>query len=148
MKEIEERNKRIRVEEELRDTIGEKDREIEGFRNKVEELEKVAGEKKHESVDWSAEKLSLQKALKESEEKAKGFESKNIRLREEAVETEKKIKALNEKAVEIVDRDLNGIQRERHEVKLQWPIVAAGAGSTVAVFGAAALIYVYCSKQR
>ncbi|CAJ2634100.1 unnamed protein product [Trifolium pratense] len=148
MKEIDERNKRIRVEEELRDKIGEKDREIEGFRSRVEELEKVAGEKNHEIGDWVNEKLSLEKALRESEEKAKVFESNIIQLRNEAGEAEKMIRSLNEKAVEIVDRDINGndgIEREGgNERKLQWPIVAAGAGSTVAV---AALIYVYCAKR-
>ncbi|XP_004491345.1 peroxisomal and mitochondrial division factor 2-like [Cicer arietinum] len=148
MKEIEERNKRIRVEEELRDKIGEKDREIEGFRLKVEGFEKVAADKKDESGEWYKEKLSLEKALKESEEKAKAFELNIIQLREEAGEAEKIIRSLNEKAVEIVDRDLNGIHGEEDDCKLQWPIIAAGAGSTVAVVAAAALIYVYCGKRR
>ncbi|MCI65941.1 hypothetical protein A2U01_0087199, partial [Trifolium medium] len=64
-----------------------------------------------------------------------------------AGEAEKMIRSLNEKAVEIVDRDINGNGTEReggNERKLQWSIVAAGAGSTVAV---AALVYVYCAKR-
>ncbi|KOM50334.1 hypothetical protein LR48_Vigan08g116100 [Vigna angularis] len=45
-KEIEERIKRIRFEEEMRDRVDEKEKEINGFKQKLVELEKVTAEKK------------------------------------------------------------------------------------------------------
>ncbi|BAT89809.1 hypothetical protein VIGAN_06087900 [Vigna angularis var. angularis] len=43
-KENEERNKRIRFEEEMRDKVDEKEKEINGFKQKLVELEKVTAE--------------------------------------------------------------------------------------------------------
>ena len=74
-KEIEERNKRIRFEEETRDKIDEKEREIKGYRQKVEGLEKVAAEKKTELDELVKQKLRLEESLRESEEKVTGLES-------------------------------------------------------------------------
>ena len=148
-KEIEERNKRIRFEEETRDKIDEKEREIKGYRQKVEELEKVAAEKKTELDELVKQKLRLEEALRESEEKVTGLESSILQLRKEAKEAERVIISLNEKAVETVesiDRGLNGVHSEGKGLKLQWPVVAAG--STGAVVAAAAVIYVCYGKRR
>ncbi|KAL2665856.1 hypothetical protein AAZV13_02G246600 [Glycine max] len=149
-KEIEERNKRIRFEEETRDKIDEKEREIKGYRQKVEGLEKVAAEKKTELDELVKQKLRLEESLRESEEKVTGLESSILQLREEAKEAERVIISLNEKAVETVetiDRGLNGVHGEgKKGLKLQWPVVAAG--STGAVVAAAAVIYVCYGKRR
>lgn len=45
MKEIEEKSKKIRVEEELREEIDEKEKEIRGVRHKLEKLQKAATER-------------------------------------------------------------------------------------------------------
>lgn len=150
MKEIEERNKKIRVEEEMRDKIDEKEREIKGYRLKIEELEKAVVEKKSELEELVREKLSLEKAVRESEERALSLESNIVQLREEAGEAEKVIRSLNEKAVETVNRDVNGIHGGEGKglkgLKMEWPVVAAG--STGAVIAAAAVIYVCYGKRR
>ncbi|KAK7300139.1 hypothetical protein RJT34_10974 [Clitoria ternatea] len=146
-KEIEERNKRIRVEEEMREKIDEKEREIKVLRQKVEELEKVAAAKKSELDEVVNKKLRLEDALREAEEKAKSLESNVLQLREEAAEAERVIVSLNEKAVEVtIDRGVNGSHAEGKGLKLQWPVVAAG--STGAVVAAAAVIYVCYAKRR
>lgn len=148
MKEIEERNKRIRVEEELRDKIGEKDREIEGVKQKAEATERTSAELMQETSEWVKEKLILEMALKESEEKTKSLELNIVRLREEAEEAAKLIKSLKEKPV-VVPRNVNGTQSEGKGLKLEWPVLAAAAaGSTGAVVAAAAAIYMYSGKQR
>jgi len=147
-KEIEERNKRIRFEEEMRDKIDEKEKEIKGFKQNFEELEKVAAEKKSELEESVKQKLKLEEALREREEKVTVLESSILQLRKEAKEAERVILTLNEKAVETVeniDRDLNGIGGERKGLKLEWPVVA---GSTGAVVAAAAVIYVCYGKRR
>ncbi|RDY00442.1 Peroxisomal and mitochondrial division factor 2, partial [Mucuna pruriens] len=158
-KEIEERNKRIRFEEGMRDKIDEKEREIKDLRQKVEELEKVAAEKaeleelvkqkvrlEEALEELVKQKLKLEEALRESEEKAASLESIILQLREEAKEAERVIISLNEKAVEAIDRGVNGIHGEEKGLKLQWPVVAAG--STGAVVAAAAVIYVCYGKRR
>ncbi|XP_047182095.1 LOW QUALITY PROTEIN: peroxisomal and mitochondrial division factor 2-like, partial [Vigna umbellata] len=73
-KEIEERNKRIRFEEEMRDRVDEKEKEINGFKQKLVELEKVTAEKKSELEELVKQKLKLEEALRESEEKVAAFE--------------------------------------------------------------------------
>lgn len=152
-KEVEERNKRIRVEEEVRDKIDYQDKEINLYKQKVKELEKAAAEKKSE----------LEKALRESEEKVTSLESDVILLREEAGEAEKVIRllsekageaekvirSLNEKTVETVRSGVNGMHGDEGKglkgLNLQWPVVA---GSTGAVVVAAAAIYVCYAKRR
>ncbi|OIW02852.1 hypothetical protein TanjilG_29628 [Lupinus angustifolius] len=146
-KEVEERNKRIRIEEELREKIDEKEKEILSLRKKIDVLEEGdAAGKKSESEEWNKEKLNLQEALRESEEKVRNLESKVALLREEAGEAEKVIGSFKEKAVEIVNGSVNGTQGEEKGLNLQWPVVAAG--STGAVVIAAAVIYAFYAKRR
>ncbi|OIW04214.1 hypothetical protein TanjilG_00774 [Lupinus angustifolius] len=150
-KEIEERNKRIRVEEELRAEIDAKEKEILGLRKKIDELDEAddAAGKKSDSEVWNTEKSILQEALRESEEKVKNLELNFARLRDEAGEAEKVIGSLKEKAIDIVNRDLNGTHGEEKGLtglNLQWPVVAAG--STGAVIAVAALSYACYAKRR
>ncbi|KAK7276773.1 hypothetical protein RIF29_17919 [Crotalaria pallida] len=147
-KEIEERNKRIRVEEELRENIDGKEGEISVLKRKIGELEEAeAAAKKSTSEEWNKERSNLQEALRESEEKVKNLESSVARLQEEAGEAEKVIKSLNERAIEIVNGNVNGIHGgEGKGLNLQWPVVAAG--STGAVIAAAAVFYVCYAKRR
>ncbi|KAK7372846.1 hypothetical protein VNO80_06234 [Phaseolus coccineus] len=166
-KEIEERNKRIRFEEEMRDKIDEKEKEIKAFKQKFEELEKIAGEKKSELEKFEElekiaaqknseleesvkQKLKLEQLLVESEKKVTVLESSIVQLREEAKEAEKVILSLKEKAgktIKNIDRGVNGIDGEGKVLKLQWPVVAA-AGSTGAVVAAAAVFYVCYGRRR
>ncbi|ESW13385.1 hypothetical protein PHAVU_008G191300 [Phaseolus vulgaris] len=160
-KEIEERNKRIRFEEEMRDKIDEKEKEIKAFKQKFEELEKIAGEKKSELEKIVAQKnseleesvkqkLKLEELLTESGKKVTVLESSIVQLREEAKEAEKVILSLKEKASETIkkiDRGVKGIDGEEKVLKLQWPVVAA-AGSTGAVVAAAAVFYVCYGRRR
>lgn len=166
-KEIEERNKRIRFEEEMRDKIDEKEKEIKAFKQKFEELEKIAGEKKSELEKFEElekivaqknseleesvkQKLKLEELLTESGKKVTVLESSIVQLREEAKEAEKVILSLKEKASETIkkiDRGVKGIDGEEKVLKLQWPVVAA-AGSTGAVVAAAAVFYVCYGRRR
>ncbi|KAE9606328.1 hypothetical protein Lal_00013560 [Lupinus albus] len=146
-KEIEERNKRIRIEEEKRETIDEKEREILSLRKKIDELEEGdAAGKRSELEEWNKEKLNFQEALRESEEKVSILESKVAQLREEAGEAQKVIGSIKEKAVEIVNGSVNGTQGEEKESNLQWQVVAAG--STGAVIVGAAVIYACYAKRK
>lgn len=147
-REIEEKSKKIRVEEEMRDKIDEKEKQIRGFTQKIEELEMIVVEKGSELETWVKEKLNLEEALRESEEKARNMESNIAQLRENAEEAEKVIRTLKEKAVEVVNTAVNGVDDEVKGLKglnLQWPAVAGTVG---AIAAAAAVIYVCYGRRR
>ncbi|RYR28054.1 hypothetical protein Ahy_B01g052152 [Arachis hypogaea] len=120
-KDVDERNKWTRVEEELREKIQEKE-------NNVLEL----GQKTKEEV------------LKKSEEREKSLELFVVWLKEEAGVAENVIRGLNQK-VDTVNGGVNGngvISRNGKGVKglnIQWPVVAVGS----TVVAAAAVIWFY-----
>lgn len=151
MKEIEERSKKVRAEEELREKVNEKERELLGFRHKIEELERVAtvgGSELEESIE---EKLNLEESLRESEEKARSMESNILRLQEEVGEAVKVIRTLKEKAAEAVNGAANAIDSEvkgLNGLELQWPVPIVVAGSTGAIATVAAVFYVCFGKRR
>lgn len=151
VKEIEEKSKKVRIEEEMREKIDEKEREIGGFRKKVEDLESLIANKGVEFEKWMREKLGLEALVRESEEKAKSMESKFFGLQKEVEEAEKVISGLNEKAVDAINGSVNGIRTrdiggENKGLKLDWPVVAAGSSGAIAF--AAALGYVIYVRRR
>ncbi|KAJ7965096.1 peroxisomal and mitochondrial division factor 2-like [Quillaja saponaria] len=137
----------------MREKIDEKEKEISGFRKKVDELNSVTLNNGCELEKLVSEKLKLEEALRESEERARTVESKMVQLQEQVVEAEKVIGALKEKAVEAVNGTVNNITRsiDVEENGLtgltsQWPVVAAG--STGAIVAAAAVVYVCYVRGR
>ncbi|KAL4622272.1 hypothetical protein ACB092_06G285500 [Castanea dentata] len=152
MKEVEEKSKRVRIEEEMRDKIDEKEREIGGFRKKVQELETVVAKSGAELEKWVREKLGLEESLRKSDEKAKVTESMMLGLKKEVEEAEKVISGLKEKAAEAINGSVNGVREfvvegeKKSGLKLDWPVVA---GSTVAIASAAAAAaYVVYARRR
>ncbi|CAL0311431.1 unnamed protein product [Lupinus luteus] len=146
VKEIEERSKRIRIEEELKDKVEDKKREIQGFKEKIKDLEKkILLAKKSEMEKWMNEKMKLEKALRESEDKARSMESIIHRwlLHEEAGKPERVKRTMTEKVFGALIRAVYGIHEEVKGVELQWPIVAAGSAAAIAV-----VIYLCFGKQR
>lgn len=150
VKEIEEKSKKVRIEEEMRERIDEKEREIGGFRKKVEDLESLIAKKGVELEKWMREKLGLEALVRESEEKAKSVELKVFGLQKEVEEAEKVISGLKEKAVDAINGSVNGIRArvggKNKGLKLDWPVVAAG--STGAIAFAAAVAYVIYVRRR
>ncbi|XP_062153193.1 peroxisomal and mitochondrial division factor 2 [Alnus glutinosa] len=150
VKEIEEKSKKVRIEEEMRERIDEKEREIGGFRKKVEDLESLIAKKGVELEKWMREKLGLEALVRESEEKAKSVELKFFGLQKEVEEAEKVISGLKEKAVDAINGSVDGIRArvggENKGLNLDWPVVAAG--STGAIAFAAAVAYVIYVKRR
>ncbi|XP_061356060.1 peroxisomal and mitochondrial division factor 2-like [Gastrolobium bilobum] len=128
MKETEERSKRVRVEEEMRENFDEKEREIEEFKHKIEELENVVMGKKIESEKWVIEKMNM-------EEKTRIMELS-------IVEAEKVIRIMNEKGT---NGAVNGVHGEVKGLEVQWPVVAGSAGALAAVV---AVIYFCFGKKR
>jgi len=150
VKEIEEKSKKVRIEEEMRERIDEKEREIGGFRKKVEDLESLIAKKGGELEKWMREKLGLEALVRESEEKAKSVELKFFGLQKEVEEAEKVISGLKEKAVDAINGSVDGIRArvggENKGLNLDWPVVAAG--STGAIAFAAAVAYVIYVRRR
>ncbi|XP_022149757.1 peroxisomal and mitochondrial division factor 1 [Momordica charantia] len=149
VKEIEEKSKKVRVEEEMRDKVEEKEREITGFKKKINDLESVVTKNGLELEKWIKEKLNVEELLKQSEEKTKTMEMNVVQLQKEVEEAHKVISGLKEKAMNA----LNGTAEEHKgafkgaekELNLNWPIIA---GSTGVVTAVAALAFVLYGRQR
>ncbi|XWS41064.1 hypothetical protein CRYUN_Cryun17cG0048400 [Craigia yunnanensis] len=123
VREAEERNNKVRVEEEMREKIDE-------FKKKVEELEAEVAKTKAE--------LEIRKEEKrESEEKAMVLELKMLELKELVEErTSEAIKGKGRAIVESVGCEKKG---------LNVPVVAAGTAGAIIV--AAAMVYLCCRKR-
>ncbi|KAL0002227.1 hypothetical protein SO802_016008 [Lithocarpus litseifolius] len=151
MKEVEEKSKKVRIEEEMREKIDEKEREIGGFRKKVQELESVVAKNGAELEKWMREKLGLEESLRESDEKAKVAESMMLGLKKEVEEAERVISGLKEKAAEAINGSVNGVREfvvegeKKSGLKLDWLVVA---GSTGAIAFAAAAAFVIYARRR
>ncbi|GAV65173.1 hypothetical protein CFOL_v3_08688 [Cephalotus follicularis] len=152
VREIEERSKRIRVEEEMRERIDEKEREVSGFKKKVEGLEFEVANNWKELETLNLEKKCVEEALRESQEKAGAMEFKMIQLQKEAEDAEKVIGGLKERTAEVINgtaaaKVMNRVVNDGEEggLKLQWPVLAAG--STGVIAAAAAVVYV-CYLRR
>jgi chromosome segregation ATPase len=133
LKEIGEKNKKVRLGEEMREKMSEKDMEIFECKKRIEELESQV-----------VEKESLEKKLRETEEKVKEMEGKLVELQNEVQEAEKVVGGLQERTGEVI----NGIEIKSREkgFKVQPPVVAIG--SVGAILAAAAVIYVCYARRR
>ncbi|KAK9010674.1 hypothetical protein V6N11_043549 [Hibiscus sabdariffa] len=124
VRETEERNKSVGVEEELREKIKE-------LKDKVMELEA-------ELASTRAEMETAKEEKRESEEKAAGLQMKLLELKEEV--EKKTAEGINGKSREI--EGTGGSEGKCLSVK---PLVAAGTGGAIVV--ATAAVYLCCRKR-
>ncbi|GAV65385.1 LOW QUALITY PROTEIN: hypothetical protein CFOL_v3_08900, partial [Cephalotus follicularis] len=144
VREIEERSKRIQVEEEMRERNYEKEREGLEFEvtNNGKELETL-----------NVEKKCVEEALRESQKKVGAMEFKMIQLQKEAEDAEKVIGGLKERTPEVINgtaaaKVMNRVVNDGEEggLKLQWSVLAVGSIGVIAAV-AAAVVYV-CYMRR
>uniref|UniRef100_A0A2P2JNG7 Uncharacterized protein MANES_02G084200 n=1 Tax=Rhizophora mucronata TaxID=61149 RepID=A0A2P2JNG7_RHIMU len=136
VREMEEKSKKVRIEEEMREKVAEKEREIVGYKTRNEELEKQV-----------VKREVLEAKLRESEEKAREMEAKMLELQQQVEEAGDLIGGMKGKTVQ----SLNGIEVESTEKGLnglnaQWPVLAVG--STCAIAVTAAVVYVCYAKRN
>lgn len=147
VKEIEDKSRKLRVEEELKERVGEKEKEIIGFKKKIEQLESVTAKHAHELDKWVKEKLGVDDELKESEHRAKAMELKIVELQKEIEEA---AKALKDKTVEAINGTVTEVKElfnggETGSKGLNLPVVV---GSTGAIAVAAVALFVLYGKRR
>ncbi|PON69449.1 Peroxisomal and mitochondrial division factor [Parasponia andersonii] len=147
VKEIEERSKRIRAEEETREQIGEQERQIVALKKIVEELEAQISENGVEAEKWVKEKVSVELALRQSEEKAKKMESKVHLLQKEVEKAETVIRGVKDQTVKVVNGEVDEVFGGGQEkgLNLRWPVIA---GSVAAVVAGAAVLCVIHGRHR
>lgn len=151
VKETEEKSKRVRVEEEMRERLEEKDGEVGLFKKKIVELEAVIGRNGVELQKWMKEKSNVESVLRESEEKSRAMELKMGQLQKEMVDAGRIINELKEKTVGVINGTVNEMKeildgRNETESKgLSLPVVAGSAGAIVAV---AAVVFVLYGRRR
>lgn len=146
VKGTEERSKKLRVEEEMRERIDEKETEISALKKKVDDLVSELAKRGVELENWKSEKKRTEEALNESEERVRTMELKIIQIQMEAREAEKVIGGLKERSVEAINGiPADNIDGGRKGSELQWPLVAAGSTGAIAL--ASALLYVYYRRR-
>ncbi|KAM1010671.1 hypothetical protein ACFX2C_046123 [Malus domestica] len=149
VKETEEKSKKIRVEEEMRERLDEKESELSLFKKKVEDLESVIVKNNAELGKRVSEKLNVEAALRESEDKCRGMEMKLGKLQKDVLDAEKVINGLKERTVGEINGTVNEVKeipRETESKGLSLPVVAGSTGVVVAT--AAAVVYVLYVRQR
>lgn len=125
VREMEEKSKRVRVEEEMREKLDEKDREVSGFKKKIDDLES-------ELDKCRSEKNSAEQTTKEMEERI-------LLWQKEIVETEKVIAGLKDKTLDGVNGTARDVklggddEEEGNRLKWQLPLVAFSAAAVVCV---------------
>ncbi|XP_010475384.1 PREDICTED: peroxisomal and mitochondrial division factor 2-like [Camelina sativa] len=142
VKELEERNKKVRAEEEMREKIGNKDKEMDDLKERIKGLESDVAKGKAELQKWITEKMVVEEALRDSEKKVVAMESEIVELQKQMDDAEKMISGLKN-----VVEPVNGI-----ELKSWSPTVSAGSGGAVAavavaVAGVAVVCYVLHSRR-
>ncbi|PON90690.1 Peroxisomal and mitochondrial division factor [Trema orientale] len=147
VKEIEERSKRIRAEEETREQVGEQERQIVALKKIVEELEAQISENGVEAEKWVKEKVSVELALRHSEEKAKEMESRVHLLQKEVEKAETVIRGVKDQTVKVVNGAVDEVFGGGQEkgLNLRWPVIA---GSVAAVVAGAAVLCVIHGRHR
>ncbi|KAH9706249.1 peroxisomal and mitochondrial division factor 2 [Citrus sinensis] len=125
VREMEEKSKRVRVEEEMREKLDEKDREISGFKKKVDDLESELG-------NCKSEKNSAEQTVKEMEERI-------LLWQKEIEEAEKVIAGLKDKTLDGVNGTARAVKLngdgEEEDSRLNWqlPLAAVTAAAVVCV---------------
>lgn len=151
VKETEEKSKRIRVEEEMRERLEEKDGEVSLFKMKIVELEAVIARNGVELQKWMKEKSNVESVLRESEEKSRAMELKMGQLQKDVVDAGRVITELKEKTVGVINGTVNEMKEildgrnEMGSKGLSLPVVAGSAGAIVAV---AAVVFVLYGRRR
>lgn len=151
VKETEEKSKRVRVEEEMRERLEEKDGEVGLFKKKIVELEAVIGRNGVELQKWMKEKSNVESVLRESEDKSRAMELKMGQLQKEMVDAGRVINELKEKTVGVINGTVNEMKeildgrKETESKGLSLPVVAGSAGAIVAV---AAIVFVLYGRRR
>lgn len=144
VREIEGKSEKLRVERELKEKIGEKEKEITELKDKVESLEVVVRREALELEKLKKEKSGLDESLWESEKKAKVMESKLLDLQGQLVRAEKVISELKVHAMDTINGTVDGLRGIADEggkgLKMQWPLVTVGSTGAVAVVAALAYI--------
>lgn len=144
VREIEGKSEKLRVERELKEKIGEKEKEITELKDKVESLEVVVRREALELEKLKKEKSGLDESLWESEKKAKVMESKLLDLQGQLVRAEKVISELKVHAMDTINGTVDGLRGIADEggkgLKMQWPLVTVGSTGAVAVVAAVAYI--------
>ncbi|CAN6571230.1 unnamed protein product [Malus baccata var. baccata] len=151
VKETEEKSKKIRVEEEMRERLDEKESELILFKKKVEDLESVVAKNSAELGKRVNERVNVEAALKESEDKCRAMEMKMGQLQKDVMDAEKVITGLKERTLEAINGTANEMKEileggETGSKGLSLPVVAGTTGVVVAA--AAAVVYVLYVRQR
>ncbi|KAL6137204.1 hypothetical protein ACLB2K_062496 [Fragaria x ananassa] len=150
VKETEEKSKRVRAEEEMRERLEAKDGEVSLFKRKIEELESVIGKHGVELQKSMEEKSKVELALRESEDKSKAMELKMGQLQQDVVEAGRVISEAKEKTVGVINGTVNETKEileggnETGSKGLSLPVVAGSAGAIVAV---AAVVFVLYGRR-
>ncbi|KAI3520416.1 hypothetical protein L1887_09824 [Cichorium endivia] len=145
------KSERLKVEEEAKAKISEKDEQIQSLSRMIDEFQSVIvknraemekSEKEKEELEIGKNDLEAQ--LKNSESKVKEMEHRLDQLQQELEAYEKINSVLKEKLVEDTNGigaergiDFNGDEKRLMGSKLDWPIIAVGTGAIATV----ALVY-------
>lgn len=144
VRETEGKSEKLRVEMELKEKIGEKEKEIGELKDKVESLESTLKREALQLEKWKKEKSCADDALNESEKKVNEMGSKLLDLQGELERAENVISELKERAMETINGTINGLTGITgvcdKGLKVQWPLVAVGSAGAVAVMAATAYI--------
>ncbi|PSS17629.1 Peroxisomal and mitochondrial division factor like [Actinidia chinensis var. chinensis] len=155
-----EKSEKIRIEQEAKAKIDEKEGEIRKLKKWVEELDSVVAKNgvemermKKEREELEIVKNDLEALLKKSERKGMEMEHKMAQLHNEWEASEQMIGGLKDNTLEaingkvvVMDGDVNEDgEKGLMFLKLQWPVIAASTGAITAV---AVLYYLRCARQR
>ncbi|KAJ4892194.1 Peroxisomal and mitochondrial division factor 1 [Raphanus sativus] len=145
---MEERSKKVRVEEEMREKGNEKEGEIEELKRKVSDFKMGLVKGMMELERLEVEKKLIEEDLSESQIKEKDLELRKEELLKKVGEAEKTLLVLNERIMEPTNgvRDIkDGGQKCSLEGQLHWPVVAAGSVGALGLV--AATVFVCYSKR-
>ncbi|RID61132.1 hypothetical protein BRARA_E00306 [Brassica rapa] len=142
---MEERSKKVRAEEEMREKGNQKEGEIEGLKRKVSDFEMglVKGVLEMESCEF--EKKRAEEALSELKKREMELEVRKEELLKKVDEGEKTLLVLNERIME--EPTANGVRDIKDcDQECQWPVVAAGSVGALGLV--AATVFVVCYSKR
>ncbi|KAK4787814.1 hypothetical protein SAY86_011647 [Trapa natans] len=144
VRETEGKSEKLRVEMELKEKIGEKEKEIGELKYKIESLESLVKREALQLEKWKKEKSCADNAVKEWQKKATEMESKLLDLQGDLEGAEKVISEMKERAAETINGTINGLRgitdADDKGWKVQWPLLAVGSTGAVAVVAAMAYI--------
>lgn len=147
------KTEKIRVEEEMKGKIEERDLKIRNLQSLVDDLEAVLERSNKEREELEIVKNELEALLKKSERKVKEMESKMGLLHKELEGSEKMINGLKEKkAIDgingddvVIERGIVGDDDKGFMgFNLEWPLMAASAGAIALL----AVVYLHHVRQR